>query len=199
MAEIIVFEGPDKVGKETQSKLLLERLLEEGNYVRRVEVPAKACPNTYKLIYWMLRTGWAKRLPNTFQFIQFFNKWLFQKLHLPKMLEWFDYVIFDRWSLSAVIYGNATGVNESFNLWLYNKLQPADVTIVMCERSFRRATTQDDSYEKDNDLQVRVREGYREWATAHPDDHTLVSNDQPVEDVHADVLRAVGLSHLVGE
>lgn len=188
MAKIVVFEGPDKVGKETQSKLLLEALTEAGYRALRVEVPSKLCPRTYKLIYWMLRNGWAKRLPNFFQFVQFLNKWFFQRAVLPGFLRTLDVVIFDRWSLSAVVYGNATGVNEPFNMWLYRRLRKPDVTVVMCKKSYRRSTTQDDSYEKDSELQQRVRDGYQEWAVFHADDHVLVNNDQQVKDVHHDIL-----------
>jgi thymidylate kinase len=188
MAKIVVFEGPDKVGKETQSKLCQEAFAAANYRAIRIEVPSKACPRSYKLIYWMLRNGWAKRVPNAFQFVQFLNKWLFQVNVLPSLLRNADIVIFDRWSLSAVIYGNATGVNERFNVWLYNRLRKADVTIVMCDKSFRRASTQDDSYEKDSELQTRVRDGYREWAVMHADDHILVKNDKPVKDIHHDIL-----------
>lgn len=188
MAKIIVIEGPDKVGKETQSKLLLQALADLGKRVIRVEVPTKAAPRTYKLIYWMLKNGWAKRLPNVFQFIQFLNKWFFQRNVLPRLSKDLDYIIFDRWSLSALVYGSATGVNEPLNFWLYNKLRKADTTIVMCEKSFRRSSTQDDSYERDSDLQAKVRNGYRVWAEMNPLDHVLINNEQPVEDVHQDVL-----------
>lgn len=190
-AKIVVFEGPDKVGKETQSKLLWGSLLGVGKNVVRVEVPSDRCDRSYRLIYWMLRTGWAKKLPNVFQFVQFLNKWLFQRLYLMDLLYFNDYVIFDRWSLSAVVYGNATGVNKPFNDWLYKQLRKADITFVMCERSFRRASTQDDSYEKDSALQSAVRVGYREWAETHPSDHVLVNNDQSIKEVHADVLFAL--------
>jgi len=188
MAKIVVFEGPDKVGKETQSKLLQQTLCDSGYRALRVEVPSKACPRSYRLIYWMLKNGSAKRLPNVFQFVQFLNKWLFQLRVLPGLLKNTDIVIFDRWSLSAVIYGNATGVNETLNMWFYNRLRKADVTVVMCEKSFRRSTTQDDSYEKDSELQIRVRDGYREWAVTHATDHVLVKNDKPVDQVHKDIV-----------
>lgn len=193
MAKIVVFEGPDKVGKETQSKMLLDALQASGLRAMRVEVPSKLCPKSYKLIYWTLRNGWAKRVPNVFQFIQFLNKWLFQRAVLPGLLKTLDVVIFDRWSLSAVIYGNATDVNEPFNMWLYGKLKRPDVTIVMAQKSYRRATTTDDSYEKDSDLQTRVREGYVEWAVFHAEDHVLVNNDQPVLDVHHEIVRELSM------
>lgn len=197
MAKIIVFEGPDKVGKETQSKLLQRTLSSAGYRAIRVEVPSKACPRTYSLIYWMLRNGTAKKFPNVFQFVQFINKWLFQNTVLKGLMKNADIVIFDRWSLSAVVYGGATGVNERFNMWLYNRLRKADITFVMHGTSFRRSTTTDDSYEKDSALQARVKDAYVEWAVIHADDHILVKNDRLVTDIHNSIMLDLAASDVL--
>lgn len=188
MAKIVVFEGPDKVGKETQSKLLQQMLSTAGYRTLRVEVPTKACPRTHALIYWMLQNGLAKNFPNVFQFVQFLNKWLFQRYVLPDMMKHCDVIIFDRWSLSAIIYGNATGTNKRFNMWLYRRLKKPDITIVFHGKSFRRSTSTDDSYEKDTDLQTRVKDAYLEWAVMHADDHVLVKNDKSVSDIHNSIM-----------
>jgi thymidylate kinase len=187
MAKIVVFEGPDKVGKETQSKLLQQALNASGYRALRVEVPSKLCPRTHRLIYKMLHNGSAKRWPNVFQFVQFLNKWLFQINVLPTLTKYADVVIFDRWSLSAVIYGGATGVNKTLNTFLYNRLRKADVTLVFHGKSYRRNTV-DDVYEKDNDLQARVRQDYYAWAMAHDGDHILVKNDRKIDDIHKSIM-----------
>ncbi len=187
MAKIVVFEGPDKVGKETQSKLLLEALQAADYKAVRVEVPTKLCPRTYELIYKMLKDGSAKRWTNTFQFVQFLNKWMFQRRVLPALLRTNDVVIFDRWSLSAIIYGNATGVNPSFNRFLYNRLKKADVTLVFHGKSYRRAKA-DDSYEKDNELQEKVAIAYHTWGVKNHKDHLLVNNERDVKDIHRGII-----------
>lgn len=187
-ATVIVFEGADQTGKETQSKLLQQTLSNDGRRAIRVEVPAKACGWTYKIIYWMLKNGTAKRFTNIFQFVQFLNKWLFQTRVLPELLKNFDYVIFDRWSLSAIIYGNVTGVNDHFNLWLYKRLKKADITFIIHGTSFRRKSTTDDSYEKDAELQSKVKDAYIEWFSKHPKNHVLVRNDQTVFDIHTRIM-----------
>lgn len=185
--KFLVFEGPDKAGKSTQSKLAVEALQRADARVVHVKAPCKEAPRTYRLIYWMLGNGWAKRVPNVFQFVQFLNKLLFQVLVLPKLSRENDIIVFDRWSLSAVIYGNATGVNPTFNMWLYRLLKKADLTIVFAEQSYHRSTIQDDSYEKDGDLQSRVREAYKQWALTHFEDHVLVDNARHVDVVQREV------------
>jgi len=193
-AKLVVFEGPDKVGKETQSKLLLRSLKDASYNVVRCEVPTNACPRTYKLIYSMLKSGWAKRTPNLFQFIQFLNKWLFQVLHMPSLMRNNDVVILDRWSLSAVIYGGATGVNSVLNMFLFNRLKKPDITIVLDGQSFRRSTTEDDSYEKDNELQAAVKVAYHQWALDHSNDHVLAQNNASKLEVHYDILIALRMA-----
>lgn len=185
---IIVFEGADKVGKATQSKMAVEALRQAGARVERIEAPTSVTRWTHHLIYWMLRTGWAKRLPISFQLVQTLNKLSFQLFHLPAISARNDVIVFDRWGLSSVIYGIATGVSPRWVLWLYRWIKPADLTIVFTERSYRRTTTEDDSYEKDGELQARVRAMYRDWALMHPNDHALVDNARPMEEVHREVM-----------
>lgn len=197
MAKIVVFEGADRTGKETQSKLLQHALMRYGFKTKLVEVPAKDCTKTYNLIYKMLHDGTAKKYPNVFQFVQFMNKWLYQQFVLPKILKENDVLILDRWALSAVIYGNATGVNNRFNTWLFNRLKKPDITFVIYGTSFKRSTTVDDSYEKDTDLQERVKDDYMMWAVEHADDHILVKNDKSAEAMHRSIMIDMAVCEII--
>lgn len=197
MAKIVVFEGPDKVGKETQSKMLQHALIRHGYKVKLVEVPIKDCRQTYDLIYRMLENGKAKQYPNLFQVIQFFNKWLYQTFMMPKIFKDYDILILDRWALSSVIYGAATGVNLRLNMWLYRLLKKPDITFVLHGMSFRRTSTNDDSYEKDTELQTRVKDDYIMWAVKHADDHILVKNDRSPEEMHQDIMFDIAIGEII--
>ena len=186
-AKTFVIEGPDKMGKATQSKMLVNSLrAEQGNKtkVTLVEVPFND-RLTHRVIYWMLRNGLAKKAPNLFQFVQFLNKFFFQIFVLPYLLLTNDYVVFDRWSLSAIVYGGATGVNKNFNEFLYSLLYKPNGTVVLTGRPhFRKGS---DSYESDNDLQSTVRELYSLTADQLPY-HGKVDANQGREKVHSEVL-----------
>lgn len=184
LATTIAIEGPDKVGKETQTKLLVEKLRKIGWKVKHVEMPVND-GITYRLIYWMLRKGYAKPYPKLFQFVQFLNKWFWQ-LVMPYFSHKYDYIVFDRWAASAVIYGRATGVPEGFNLFLYGRLVRPDLTVVLLGQSYRRKGP-DDSYEADNELQARVRDEYEWWATVEPKAEPI-SNQGSREDVHRQIM-----------
>lgn len=195
MAKIVVFEGPDKVGKETQSKLTAKVLSERGLSVVRVEPTKESHPRGRKLIYSMLDSGAAKRYPNLFQFVQFLNRMYFQLFKLPRLLKAYDLIILDRWSLSGYVYGKCEGINAWLNGWMFNRAKKADLVIVFYGNSYKRSNVQDDSYEKDTDLQKRVKNLYYHAALHNPD-HKLIFNDVSIEEVNArvtDLLRGLGL------
>lgn len=181
---LIAIEGPDRFGKETQTNLLEQGLGHGPNdavFVKHIEVPVKG-KTSYKLIYWMLRNGSAKRYPNLFQFVQFVNKFAFQTFVLPKYTEFYDYVILDRWSLSGLVYGEATGVNATLNGFLHRLLVKPDITLVMTGKPFHRAGTKD-VYETDEVLQERVARLYVDYGRTLAK-HVLVHNGGGKIDVH---------------
>ena len=188
-ATILVIEGPDKVGKQTQSNMLVAKLRKDNYKVKLVEVPVKSWI-TFSLIYWMLRRGYAKSWPNVFQTLQFLNKWFFQFKLL--CFRWFyDYIVFDRWALSAIVYGDAGGANKTYNRFLYWFLRKPDVTMVLVGAARSGEVT--DVYEKDNTLQAQVRRGYSEWYVAHAYDNNvaLIDNMGTRDDVHARIMNTL--------
>lgn len=154
--KIIVYEGPDRVGKATQSLLLLSSLNQMGYNAERVEVPVKGL--CYDSIYRMLKNGSAKRHPYIFQFIQFMNRFIFQIFVFPFLYFKNDYIIFDRWSASSWVYGTSTGLNQTFILFLMFFMKKPDLTVIL--NGYPQVQVVRDDYEKDRDLQSRVRMYY---------------------------------------
>lgn len=159
MSKLIAVEGPDRFGKETQTKMLVDAINngELSNFSNAVsaEIPTKD-NFTYKVIYWMLRNGLADRFPNVFQLLQFMNKFLFQLFSLPTLMKSYDCVVLDRWSLSGLVYGEATGVLTSLNELLFDTLKKPDLTLIMHGKPFYR-NDKADTYEANNDLQKYVQ------------------------------------------
>jgi thymidylate kinase len=187
MAKLIVIEGPDKVGKETQSKLLTAYLKHNGHRATLVEVPFND-NFTHKAIYWMLRKGIAKSMPNLFQWTQYINKRIFQTYQLPELEADNDFVVLDRWALSAIVYGCAGGANPQWTRELCSRLRKPDLTIVLHGRS--HIDRKDDVYEKDDTLQARVRVLYADHGK-HDPDTVLVSCEGTRVNVHERVIEQV--------
>jgi len=181
MSKIIVIEGADRCGKFTQSNLLKGYVNSLGQTATIVEVPIRSIL-TYRIIYWMLQNGYAKRFPKIFQWFQFLNRKIFQVFTLPRLEKCNDFIIFDRWSLSTTVYGAAEGVPEIFTKRLADWLRKPDHTIILHGQSFKHKA--EDVYEADDNLQRNVRVLYAQWAANHPEESTLINSRQSREQIH---------------
>lgn len=189
-AKIIVIEGSDCVGKETQTEMLVHTLT--STFGQKVET--FSLPNytslTGILIRKFLDNGLAGKFPMLFQLLQFLDKKNFERTlrHVDC-----DFVVLDRWSLSSLIYGLCTKVNPDVCLKLFSLLEQPDLTIVLDGLGFKRQTL--DSYEKNSELQQAVKAAYRFWASSRQDDNdnsvALINADSSKFLVHADILQAV--------
>lgn len=166
LAKVVIIEGPDRSGKQTQTENLTSRLKAQGHKVKLIEVPIKSSIFTYRLIYWMLNNGMAKKFPNFFQTVQFINRLMFQITRLPFILLFYDYVIFDRWSLSSIVYGSATGANVWMCKIFAKLLIGYDRMIILNGKTYNVGRETDD-YENDDLLQISVKQMYSKWASEH--------------------------------
>lgn len=188
-AKLIVIEGPDKSGKATQSFLLNHALKRYGDKCKLVEVPFND-KLTHPIVYWMLKNGLAKDFPNLFQVFQFLNKFMFQYTVLLYLMLINDYIVLDRWSLSAVVYGDATGVNPLFSRILYSLLRKPYLTIILNGVTYNRNSV-DDSFEKDSDLQKKVKEGYYNWSKNNFKNTVIIDNKNDQDTIHNQILEKI--------
>lgn len=179
-AKIVVYEGPDRVGKATQSKMMVDFLREHGFKAERVEVPERNF--LHKYIYMMLKNGVARKHPYFFQFVQMMNKLIFQVVSLPKLVRNNDYVVLDRWTPSAWVYGLADGLNRTYVETLLKLGKKADFTVVLVGKP--QVTEMRDDYEKDSSLQSRVRNLYEVYAAQNDDTVLIQANQTRVEVFH---------------
>lgn len=182
----LVIEGIDRLGKSLQTNLLINHLRSSGFRVRLIKSPYNE-GFTYPVIYWMLRTGWARRVPNVFQLVQFVNKIWFQTFSLPRLLRENDFIIFDRWNISMWAYGLPDGANRPLTEWLLRFISEPDFTIIL--DGVPHITENGDSYESDPKYQNKVRSLYLNWVVAHPCCVGRVNANQPVQDVFDDILQ----------
>lgn len=195
MAKIIVFEGADRCGKATQSAALRQHLESVGKSAIVVEVPIRDY-TTYPTIYWMLRNGLAKKFPKSFQWLQCFNRLIFQWTKLTELEHQYDYVIFDRWSLSSVVYGIAEGVDAEYCSSLYRKLRKPDFTVLLLGKAY--AHEAEDVYEADTDLQQRVRKLYAAWSVENiKESHIFNGTDMPKEKVTEEIMKILKLWRII--
>jgi dTMP kinase len=194
MSKIIVIEGADRCGKFTQTHLLQEYITRTGSGAVVVDVPIRSAV-TYRIIYWMLQNGLAKKFPKFFQWLQFLNRKIFQVLSLPSLLKTYDYVILDRWSLSTIVYGTAEGIDPKFSQDLADKLISPDYTVLLLGKSHMGAA--EDVYEADVNLQMKVRNLYMDWAIFNSQNSSIVDCGLSKEEVFQNVIQTLQSSKMI--
>ena len=117
MGRLVVFEGPDGVGKSTLSKALAEKLEETGISCKHVSFPGKDPGTVGRLVYDIHHS------PEKFEMRNIFPTSL-QALHIAAHLEVIEqriapalenghWVVLDRFWWSTWVYGRASSVNSS--------------------------------------------------------------------------------------
>ncbi len=190
---LMALEGPDRLGKSTQAKLLADALSPSKYQFEScvVKIPYKDV-YTYDRIYEMLFSGEAVEHPEVFQSFQALNRHIFQKDTLPKLASTHDLVILDRWNLSTKAYGTSGGVSVAATDSMLKGIEEPDLTFVFDGEPFAM-DTEKDSYEEDNDFQARVRSYYKEVLDAESPRFVRVDAHRPISEVTDDLLSRIDL------
>ena len=186
---LIVFEGLDQSGKETQARLLGERLTAAGYQVRALSFPDYDTPIGQELRRAL--NGEHDFTPDVMQLLYVANRleWL------PSLSQWLaagDVVICDRYRASSVAYGEAQGLDAGWLLDIQRGLPAPDLTVfldIAPETAVRRKAKGRDKYERDLDLLSRVRTSYQRQASGTG--WVLIDGETPKPDVARAVDAAV--------
>ena len=182
---LIAIEGKDRIGKETQSKLLAQALEGKGLKVKLREIPYEESfikPYIYKMLY----NGYAKSFPTLFQTLQQSNRIYYQVTEGIKDQLNYDVVIYDRWKLSSIVYGNLTNVKQWHHQFFGKFLEDTNYPFILDGESFTR-DEEPDSYEKDEAFQNNVREEYKKYVN-ESDCCFLINANQEKEKVHEQIM-----------
>lgn len=180
---LVAIEGLDQSGKETQAKLLRDRIRASG-YKSRVESFPDYGTSIGEEIARALQ-GEREYGPETMQLLYVANRFE-RKLDIDRWNDAGIVVIFDRYVASSIAYGEAHGLDPNWltNLQLY--LPQPDLTLLLDiapKTAVERKSTGRDRYERDLELLERVRESY--LRQAEQSDWTLVDGEQNKEQVAA--------------
>jgi len=161
---LIVFEGLDQSGKQTQAELLRDRLKAEGRKSRLVSFPDYA-------------TSIGEEIARALQGERDYGADVMQLLYVanryerkPDLQRWLDgglFLVCDRYVASSVAYGEAMGLDPAWLADVQKFLPPPAVTILLDiapEIAVQRKSVDRDRYERDLALQARVRDSYHRQA-----------------------------------
>jgi len=186
---LIVFEGLDQSGKETQARLLRGWFESRGREVESLAFPDYRTPIGAEI--WKGLHGERDFGPDTMQLLLIANRHEWK----PKILDWLAagrVVLCDRYMASSVAYGDAQGLDPHWLTSVQAYLPQPAITILLDiapEVAAARKSRNRDKFESDLPMLGRVRASYLRQA----DDlrWLVVDAARPVEAVAADVANAV--------
>jgi dTMP kinase len=189
MGHIIVFEGLDQSGKQTQAELLRDRLRGEGHKARLESFPDYATSIGEEIARAL--QGEREYGPDVMQLLYVANRYE----RKPDLQRWLDgglIVVCDRYKASSVAYGEAFGLDPEWLTSMQRFLPEAAVTILLDitpETAVQRKAVDRDRYERDLALQGRVRESYLRQAAEQ--NWVRLNGEQPKDAIAAEVFSAV--------
>lgn len=183
---IITFEGIDQSGKETQSKLLTERLKDLGFSVGHLYFPDYETAIGKELRAFL--DGEKAYSPIVRQMLYAANR--YEKIEeINVLLHEKDFVIIDRYIPSGLAYGLVNGIDEKWASTVENKLPQADIVILLDISSDvsrnRKSEEKRDVYEKRYDFLDNVRAAYLKLASEYK--WLVVDASKTIEEVRQDL------------
>jgi dTMP kinase len=169
---IIVLEGPDKLGKTTQAKLLADALRCE--YIKFPNESYYSGKKIRKIL-----NGELPFEPASFQALQIINRF-----------ETFDNLdqngtyVCDRGTLSGVVYGQTDGLPREWIIDISKNLPAPDITFVFVGTPYE----QDADIYGDVEKQRLIAELYKEEAKKISGRVELIHNGRSTEAIHKEIL-----------
>ena len=186
---LIVFEGLDQSGKQTQAEMLRDRLKTEGRKARLESFPDYATSIGEEIARAL--QGEREYGPDVMQLLYVANRYE----RKPDLQRWLDgglIVLCDRYKASSVAYGEAMGLDPVWLTDMQRFLPEAAITILLDiapQTAAHRKSVNRDRYERDLALQARVRDSYLRQAAEQ--NWVQLDGERPKHLIAADVLNAV--------
>lgn len=170
---LIVFEGLDQSGKQTQALRLREALEADGVSVVSFDFPDYATP-IGREIGAALRSE-RRFPPDCLQLLYVANR-CEHRPAIEAALAAGQWVVCDRYLASSIAYGEAQGLDPAWLALIQRVLPPPDRTLLLDiapDVAARRKQRQRDAFEQDLALLGRVRASYLRQAAATAGWHVI--------------------------
>ncbi len=186
---LIVFEGLDQSGKQTQAERLAAACRDARHRVEELSFPDYHTAIGAEIGNAL--QGRRDYAADTMQLLYIANRYEYR----PQIEEWLAagaMVICDRYLASSIAYGEAQGLELAWLIDTQRHLPQPSVTILLDippEASLRRKQADRDKFERDLALLARVRSSYQRQSEAAP--WVRIDGQQDKDAVSAAVLTAV--------
>jgi dTMP kinase len=186
---IIVIEGIDKVGKTTQSKLLMEFLRHSGKSCSILTFPDYNTPIGSEIRAFL---DCKREYPTELKHMLLSaNRWE-KKKEIEIAMESGTILIMNRYYQSNLVYGVSNGLDLRWLLNLDQGIPMEDLVIILKAKPYiieERLVNDHDLFEKDQKLLLRVHKNYHELAKLF--NWKEIDGERSRKQVHEDVLKLV--------
>jgi dTMP kinase len=186
---IIAIEGLDQSGKQTQAELLRDRLKQQGHKSRVVSFPDYGTSIGEELARAL--QGEREYGPDVMQLLYVANRYE-RRPDLDRWLEGGLILVCDRYIASSVAYGEALGLEPDWLAAMQRFLPEPALTLLLDiapATAVERKAVDRDRYERDLQMQARVRESYHRLAQTHG--WVVVDGERPKTVIADEVFSAV--------
>jgi dTMP kinase len=162
---LVVFEGLDQSGKQTQAERLRDRLVAAGRTLRLLSFPSYETHLGAEI--GRALKGERDYAADTMQLLYVANRFEW-KPEIVRELAQGTVVVCDRYLASSIAYGEAFGLDGQWLTDIQRYLPQPDLTVLLDidpQVSASRKTADRDKYERDLALLGRVRESYLRQAS----------------------------------
>ncbi|HEY6509362.1 MAG TPA: dTMP kinase [Vicinamibacterales bacterium] len=157
---LVVFEGLDQSGKQTQAESLRDWLVSSGRTVRLLSFPTYETPLGAEI--GRALHGEREYGPDVMQLLYVANRFEW-KAEIERELMAGTVLVCDRYLASSIAYGEAQGLDPRWLEDIQTPLPQPDLTVLLDiapSESLVRKRVGRDKYERDLDLLSRVRTSY---------------------------------------
>jgi dTMP kinase len=186
---LIVFEGLDQSGKQTQAEMLRDRLKQDGHKARLVSFPDYGTSIGEEIARAL--QGEREYDADVMQLLYIANRYE-RRADLQRWIAGGLILVCDRYIASSIAYGEAQGLDPSWLAEVQKFLPRPAVTIVLDispETAVQRKAVDRDRYERDLAMQARVRESYRRQAAGGG--WVVLDGEHPKDTLASEVYSAV--------
>lgn len=184
--KIIALEGPDKAGKMTQSKLLVDSLRKSGRISVVMDFPDYSTPIGVEISAFLED---KRDYPNEVKhMLMSANRWE-RKREIESLVKTGTIVVINRYYQSNLVYGISNGLNIDWLLNLDKGLPKEDIAIVIniSPSTVTLRTEKLDLFERNEKLLLAVNKNYSKLAKQFS--WKIISGDNSKEQVHQDILK----------
>lgn len=183
--KIIALEGPDKAGKMTQSKLLVDSLRKSGRISVVMDFPDYSTPIGMEISAFLEdKRDYSNEVKHM---LMSANRWE-RKREIVSLVKTGTIVVINRYYQSNLVYGISNGLNIDWLSNLDKGLPKEDIAIVIniSPSTVKLRTEKLDLFERSEKLLLAVNKNYSKLAKQFS--WKIISGDNSKEQVHQDIL-----------